>query len=148
MARTPATAVGMVSVFFLETGGCAGCAMELAALDVPADDAGCKGICFVRSPRHADILLVAGPVTRAMVPVLEQAWQAMPGSRALMAIGDCAIDGGMFGENYAVLGGLRGRVHLDLSLPGCPPSPDMIQSAITRWVREAGLAQPSGDVQD
>ncbi|POF61425.1 formate hydrogenlyase [Novacetimonas maltaceti] len=143
MTRASA-ASGMVSVFFLETGGCAGCAMELAALDGAARDAGRDGVCFVRTPRHADILLVAGPVTRAMVPVLEQAWQAMPGTRILMAIGDCAIDGGVFGENYAVLGGLRGRVHLDMSLPGCPPSPDMILSAITRWVREVGLPAPSG----
>ncbi|MCE2577152.1 NADH-quinone oxidoreductase subunit B family protein [Gluconacetobacter entanii] len=142
MTRAFATS-GMVSVFFLETGGCAGCAMELAALGGVAGAAGRAGIRFVRTPRHADILLVAGPVTRAMVPVLEQAWQAMPGARILMAIGDCAIDGGVFGENYAVLGGLRGRVHLDMSLPGCPPSPDMILSAITRWVREVGLPAPS-----
>ncbi|MBV1832804.1 NADH-quinone oxidoreductase subunit B family protein [Novacetimonas pomaceti] len=133
----------MISVFFLEMGGCAGCAMEVAALNGAAWADRRGGICFVHTPRHADILLVAGAVTRPMVPVLEQAWQAMPGPRALMAIGDCAINGGVFGENYAVLGGLRGRVRLDLSLPGCPPSPTAILSAMARWLREAGFPRSS-----
>ncbi|MBB2185850.1 NADH-quinone oxidoreductase subunit B [Gluconacetobacter liquefaciens] len=131
-------AVGSMAVFHVDTGGCEGCAMEVAALDGAAYALPRAGVRFVTTPRLADVLLVTGPLTRAMAPVLEAAWHGMPDRKALVAVGACAIDGGPFGENYAVLGGLEGRAPLDASIPGCPPSPAAIVAGL------AGLLGASG----
>ncbi|WP_323990481.1 MULTISPECIES: NADH-quinone oxidoreductase subunit B [Nguyenibacter] len=119
-----------LALFHVETGGCEGCALEIAALDSAAYALAPTGIRFVATPRLADILLVTGPLTRAMAPVLESAWHAMPDPRALVAVGACAIDGGPFAENYAVLGGLQDRTTIDLAIPGCPPSPAAIMAGL------------------
>ncbi|GBQ35624.1 NADH-quinone oxidoreductase subunit B [Gluconacetobacter azotocaptans] len=129
-ARVPVAARRPLPVFHIETGGCEGCAMELAALDGAAYGLAATGIAFVTTPRLAEVLLVTGPLTRVMAPVLEAAWHAMPEPRALVAVGACAIDGGPFSENYAVLGGLEGRAPIDLAIAGCPPSPAAILSGL------------------
>ncbi|MBB2197552.1 NADH-quinone oxidoreductase subunit B [Gluconacetobacter sp. 1c LMG 22058] len=133
-------AVGAMAVFHVETGGCEGCAVEVAALDGAAYALPRAGVRFVTTPRLADVLLVTGPLTRAMAPVLEAAWHGMPDRKALVAVGACAIDGGPFGENYAVLGGLEGRAPLDASIPGCPPSPAAIVAGLAGLL---GVSEPS-----
>ncbi|MCG4252685.1 NADH-quinone oxidoreductase subunit B family protein [Acetobacter tropicalis] len=110
-------------LFHVDTGGCGGCGMELQALATGPYDAQGAGFGFVQSPRAADALLVTGAVTCAMMPVLETTWQAMPTPKGLICVGNCAVDGGIFTENYAVMGGLDRKVQIDLRIPGCPPSP-------------------------
>ncbi|MBO1323790.1 NADH-quinone oxidoreductase subunit B [Acetobacter sp. TBRC 12305] len=112
-----------VRLFHIDTGGCGGCGMELQALSCAPFDMQGAGFGFVHSPRNADMLVVTGPLTRAMAPVVQAAWEAMPAPRGLVCVGACALDGGMFGENYAVMGGLERRVSIDLAIPGCPPTP-------------------------
>ncbi|ACI52790.1 NADH ubiquinone oxidoreductase 20 kDa subunit [Gluconacetobacter diazotrophicus PA1 5] len=141
--RLPVTGARPLAVFHVETGGCEGCAMEVAALDGAAYGLPATGIAFVATPRLAEVLLVTGPLTRAMAPVLEAAWHAMPEPRALVAVGACAIDGGPFPENYAVLGGLEGRATLDMTVPGCPPSPAAILAGLAR-VLERDVAGQAG----
>lgn len=128
------------AVFHVDTGGCDGCTMEIAALDGAAYALPATGLHFVTAPCLADVLLVTGPLTRAMAPVLEAAWQAMPDPKALVAVGACAIDGGPFGENYAVLGGLEGRAPLDASIPGCPPSPAAVVAGLAALLGVSGAS--------
>ncbi|MCP9320326.1 NADH-quinone oxidoreductase subunit B [Acetobacter persici] len=113
-------------LFHVDTGGCGGCGMELQALAAGPYDMQGAGFGFVPSPALADVLLVTGPLTRTMAPVLEAAWQAMPKPKGLICVGGCAVDGGIFPENYAVLGGLDRKATVDLHIPGCPPSPQQV----------------------
>lgn len=113
-------------LFHVDTGGCGGCGMELEALSAGPYDLEGAGFGFVQTPRSADVLLVTGPLTRTMAPVLEAAWQAMPKPKGLISVGGCAMDGGYFSENYAVLGGLDRKASIDLVIPGCPPSPQQV----------------------
>jgi len=131
VSRCPARAMG---VFAVATGGCEGCAVELAALRGGAWGLEGTGVVWVDAPQDADILLVVGVLTRTMAPVLERAWHAMAGPKALVALGDCAIDGGPFGETYATLGGLEGRAVTDARIPGCPPEPEAIRDILARLV--------------
>ncbi|GBQ64996.1 NADH-ubiquinone oxidoreductase 20 kDa subunit [Ameyamaea chiangmaiensis NBRC 103196] len=129
--RLPApSAARCLALFAVETGGCGGCGVELAALGGAAWDGAACGFERASTPADADVLLVTGALTRSMAPVLERAWHAMPGPRALVAVGACAIDGGPFGETYATLGGLAGRAVSDVAVPGCPPSPDAIRAVL------------------
>ena len=121
-----------LDIFHMETGGCTGCAMELRSLS-RALVAARAAIRFVPTPRQAALLLVTGSLTVSTAPVVEQAWQAMPGPRSLAAVGDCAVDGGLFPPNYAVLGGVARHAHTSLLLPGCPPSPAEILRALVHW---------------
>ncbi len=117
-------------LFHVDTGGCGGCGMELQALRYAPYDMEGAGFGFVTSPRNADVLLITGALTRAMAPVLEAAWQAMPTPKGLIAVGSCALDGGMFPENYTVLGGLERRVTIDLKISGCPPAPQDVLNGL------------------
>ncbi|OUI95375.1 NADH-ubiquinone oxidoreductase [Acetobacter indonesiensis] len=110
-------------LFHVDTGGCGGCGMELEALGAGAYDVQGAGFGFVQSPRAADVLLITGSLTRTMAPVLEAAWQAMPTPKGVICVGNCAIDGGFFPENYTTMGGLDRKVRIDLRIPGCPPAP-------------------------
>jgi Ni,Fe-hydrogenase III small subunit len=110
-------------LFHVDTGGCGGCGMELQAMTCLPYDMQGAGFGFVNSPRSADVLLVTGALTRTMAPVLQAAWEAMPNPKGIISIGNCALDGGVFSENYAVMGGLERRVSVDLAITGCPPSP-------------------------
>lgn len=107
----------------VDAGSCNGCEVEIVALNNPIYDIERFGIQFVASPRHADMLLVTGPVTRNMELALVKTYQAMPEPRLVVAVGACGISGGIFGRNYASLGGVDSVVPVDVYVPGCPPRP-------------------------
>ena len=113
-------------VFFLDAGGCGGCALEMRLARSALARA---GFGLVSSPAEARILLVAGPLTRAMEYALGAAWEAMAAPKHLVALGDCAIDGGVFAGSYACLDGLSAFAP-SLVLRGCPPAPDAIIAAL------------------
>jgi len=114
----------------VDAGSCNGCELEIVALNNPVYDIERFGIHFVASPRHADMLLVTGPVTRNMELALLKTWQAMPEPRVVVAVGACGISGGIFGENYASLGGVDKVLPVDVYIPGCPPRPQALLHGI------------------
>jgi Ni,Fe-hydrogenase III small subunit len=107
----------------VDAGSCNGCELEIHALNNAFYDLERFGIRFVASPRHADVLLVTGPVTRNMREALERTYQATPAPKWVVAVGDCAVDGGMFAGGYACVGGVGEVVPVDLHIRGCPPPP-------------------------
>ncbi len=107
----------------VDAGSCNGCELEIHALANPYYDLERFGLRFVASPRHADVLLVTGPVTRNMREALERTYEAMPAPKWVVAVGGCAKDGGCFAGSYAVFGGVANVVPVDLHIPGCPPRP-------------------------
>ena len=112
-----------LSIREVDAGSCNGCELEIHALSNAFYDLERFGLRFVASPRHADVLLVTGPVTRNMQGALERTYAAMPAPKWVVAVGDCAIDGGYFAGSYAVAGGPSHVIPVDLVIPGCPPSP-------------------------
>jgi len=114
----------------INTGSCNGCELELRALNNVLYDLERFGLRFVESPRHADVLLVTGPLTRNLRTALEQAWDATPEPKWVVAVGDCAVDGGVFKGSYAVLGGTGLSVPVDLTIGGCPPPPARILAGL------------------
>ncbi|MEN3350358.1 MAG: hypothetical protein V7632_3993 [Bradyrhizobium sp.] len=112
-----------LSIREVDAGSCNGCELEIHALNNAYYDVERFGIRFVASPRHADVLLVTGPVTKNMRDALERTYSATPGPKWVVAAGDCASDGGCFAGSYAVVGGVSAVVPVDLHIPGCPPSP-------------------------
>jgi Ni,Fe-hydrogenase III small subunit len=107
----------------VDAGSCNGCELEIHALNNAYYNLERFGLHFVASPRHADVLLVTGPVTRNMREALERTWNATPEPKWVIAVGDCALDGGCFAGSYAVAGGVADVVPVDLHIPGCPPAP-------------------------
>ena len=107
----------------VDAGSCNGCELEITGLTGPHYDLERFGVHFVASPRHADCLLVTGPVTRNMAEALRRTWQATPDPKFVVAVGDCGRDGGIFRGSYAVVGGVADVVPVDAVIPGCPPSP-------------------------
>jgi Ni,Fe-hydrogenase III small subunit len=107
----------------VDAGSCNGCELEIHALNNPFYDLERFGFRFVASPRHADVLLVTGPVTKNMREALERAYAATPDPKWVVAVGDCARDGGMFSGSYACVGGVSEVVPVHLHIGGCPPSP-------------------------
>ncbi len=107
----------------VDAGSCNGCELEINALSNAFYDLERYGLHIVASPRHADVLLVTGPVTKNMREALERTYRATPDPKWVVAVGDCAVDGGMFAGSYAVAGGVGAVVPVDLHLRGCPPSP-------------------------
>ncbi len=122
----------------VDAGSCNGCEVEIVALNNPVHDIERFGIQFVASPRHADMLLVTGPVTRNMELALLKTYQAMPEPRVVVAVGACGISGGIFGENYASLGGIDKVLHVDVYIPGCPPRPQALLHGILLAVGRLG----------
>ena len=114
----------------VDAGSCNGCELEIGALTNPIYDLERFGVQFVASPRHADMLLVTGPVTRNMELALSKTYQAMPEPRIVVAVGACGISGGMFGKNYASLGGVENVLPVDVYIPGCPPRPQALLHGI------------------
>jgi Ni,Fe-hydrogenase III small subunit len=112
-----------LSVREVDAGSCNGCELEIHALSNAFYDLERFGIRFVASPRHADVLMVTGPVTRNMAEALRRTYQATPDPKWVVAVGDCAFDGGLFAGSYAVTGGVAAVVPVDLHIRGCPPSP-------------------------
>ena len=121
----------------VDAGSCNGCEVEIAGLNSPVYDLERFGIHFVASPRHADMLLVTGPVSRNMELALRRTYQAMPAPSLVVAVGACACSGGIFGQNYASLGGVEKVLPVDVFIPGCPPNPHAllhgILLALGRW---------------
>jgi Ni,Fe-hydrogenase III small subunit len=107
----------------VDAGSCNGCELEIGALNNAYYDLERFGLHFVASPRHADVLLVTGPVTKNMAMALRRTYDATPEPKWVVAVGDCAKDGGCFAESYAVEGGVSAVVPVDLHIPGCPPTP-------------------------
>jgi Ni,Fe-hydrogenase III small subunit len=114
----------------VDAGSCNGCELEIAGLTGPHYDLEQFGVHFVASPRHADCLLVTGPVTRNMAEALRRTWLATPDPKFVVAVGDCGRDGGIFRGSYAVVGGVADVVPVDAVIPGCPPSPAALLAGI------------------
>ncbi|HVX75979.1 MAG TPA: NADH-quinone oxidoreductase subunit B family protein [Bradyrhizobium sp.] len=112
-----------LSIREVDAGSCNGCELEIQALSNAYYDLERFGLRFVASPRHADVLLVTGPVTKNMRLALERTYNATPAPKWVVAAGDCARDGGCFAGSYAVAGGVSSVVPVDLHIPGCPPPP-------------------------
>ena len=110
----------------VDAGSCNACELEIIALNNPVYDIERFGIHFVASPRHADMLLVTGPVTRNMELALRKTYDATPDPKLVVAVGMCGISGGMFGVNYATRGGVDRVVPVDVYIPGCPPRPEAL----------------------
>ncbi|HYN56228.1 MAG TPA: NADH-quinone oxidoreductase subunit NuoB [Motilibacterales bacterium] len=121
---------GSAQVRHVDCGSCNGCEIEVGAAFGPVYDADRYGARLVASPRHADVLLVTGVVTHNMHEPLRRTVDAIPKPRVVVAIGDCAVDGGLFREGYGVVGAVDDVVAVDLAVPGCPPEPDAIVAAL------------------
>lgn len=119
----------------VDAGSCNGCELEIHALNNPYYNLEGLGIRFVASPRHADMLLVTGPVSRNMEMALKRTYEAMPDPKLVVAVGECGCNGGIFGESYASCGQVSNVVPVDLAVPGCPPAPIEILRGILTAVR-------------
>ena len=119
----------------VDAGSCNGCELEIHALGNPYYNLEGLGIRFVASPRHADLLLVTGPVSRNMELALRRTYAAMPEPKLVVAVGACGSDGGIFGESYASCGRVANVIPVDLAIPGCPPPPIEILRGILSVVR-------------
>jgi Ni,Fe-hydrogenase III small subunit len=115
-----------LSIRHVDAGSCNGCELEIHALNNPFYDLERFGLRFVASPRHADVLLVTGPVTRNMEEALLRTYQSTPGPKWVIGAGHCAADGGLFAGSYACAGGVSAVVPVDLHIPGCPPTPEAL----------------------
>jgi Ni,Fe-hydrogenase III small subunit len=118
----------------VDSGSCNGCELEIHALNNAFYDLERFGLRFVASPRHADVLMVTGPVTKNMREALERTYNATPDPKWVVAVGDCALDGGIFAGSYAVVGGVSSVVPVDLHVRGCPPSPAAILKGLIALV--------------
>jgi Ni,Fe-hydrogenase III small subunit len=115
-----------LSIREVDAGSCNGCELEIHALNNAFYDLERFGLRFVASPRHADVLMVTGPVTKNMREALQRTYDATPDPKWVVAVGDCAVDGGIFSASYAVAGGVQAVVPVDLHIRGCPPSPTQL----------------------
>jgi Ni,Fe-hydrogenase III small subunit len=114
----------------IDAGSCNGCELEIHALNNPLYNLEGLGIRFVASPRHADLLLVTGPVSKHMEVALRRTYEATADPKLVVALGDCGCTGGIFGENYASRGRISNVIPVDVVVPGCPPSPTRILQGI------------------
>jgi Ni,Fe-hydrogenase III small subunit len=129
-----------LSIREVDAGSCNGCELEIHALNNAFYDLERFGLRFVASPRHADVLMVTGPVTRNMREALERTHAATPAPKWVVAVGDCAIDGGLFAGSYAVAGGVSSVVSVDLHIRGCPPSPTALLKGLLSLLEPATSA--------
>jgi Ni,Fe-hydrogenase III small subunit len=112
-----------LAIRHVDAGSCNGCELEIHALNTPQYNIEGLGIKFVASPRHADLLLVTGPVSRHMEEALRRTYAATPDPKWVAAVGECACSGGIFGESYASCGKVSNVIPVDVAIPGCPPTP-------------------------
>jgi Ni,Fe-hydrogenase III small subunit len=124
-----------LSIRVVDAGSCNGCELEIAALSNAFYDLERFGLRIVASPRHADVLIVTGPVTVNMREALERTYFSTPDPKWVVAVGDCAGDGGIFAHSYAVVGGVSQVLAVDLHIPGCPPRPDDLLDGLL-WLME------------
>lgn len=127
-----------LAIRHVDSGSCNGCELELAMLGGVVYDLERFGLRFVASPRHADVLLVTGPVSRNMQEAVLRTWAAVPEPKWVVAVGDCAIDGGVFKGSPAVLGGVDRVLAVDLAIRGCPPTPAALLDGLRRLVEANG----------
>jgi Ni,Fe-hydrogenase III small subunit len=132
-----------LSIREVDAGSCNGCELEIHALGNAFYDVERFGIRFVASPRHADMLLVTGPVTKNMAQALKRTYDATPGPKWVVAVGDCGLDGGCFAGSYAVAGGVSAVIPVDLHIPGCPPSPSDILAGLLALLDETNRSSRS-----
>src|SRR5436309_3425137 len=119
-----------LSIREVDAGSCNGCELEIHALNNAFYDLERFGLRFVASPRHADVLLVTGPVSKNMHEALERTYNATPDPKWVVAVGDCAVDGGIFAGSYAVIGGVSPVLPVDLHIRGCPPNPTQLLAGL------------------
>jgi len=127
----------------VDAGSCNGCELEIHALGNPYYNLEGLGMKFVASPRHADLLLVTGPVSRNMKQALLRTYAAMPQPKLVVAVGDCGCTGGIFGESQASLGRVSNVLPVDVAVPGCPPQPAAILQAILTAVTNDRRSSPA-----
>ena len=132
-----------LSIREVDAGSCNGCELEIHALNNPIYDLERFGIRFVASPRHADVLLVTGPVTLNMREALVRTYQATPDPKWVVAAGDCACTGGVFSGSYAIAGGIDAVVPVDLRIPGCPPTPTQLLTGLLALLEHVSGRRPS-----
>ena len=119
-----------LTIRHIDAGSCNGCELEIHALGNPYYNIEGLGIRFVASPRHADLLLVTGPVSKHMAIALKRTYDATPDPKLVVAVGDCGCSGGIFGESYASLGRVSNVIPVDVAIPGCPPAPAALLQGI------------------
>ena len=129
-----------LSIREVDAGSCNGCELEIHALNNAFYDLERFGLRFVASPRHADVLLVTGPVTKNMRQALERTYAATPDPKWVVAVGDCALDGGIFGGGYACVGGVSAVIPVDLHVRGCPPNPTALLRGLIALLERAAAA--------
>jgi Ni,Fe-hydrogenase III small subunit len=144
IARTLGRAL---TIRHVDAGSCNGCELEIHALANPYYNLEGLGIKFVASPRHADLLLVTGPVSKHMAIALQRTYDATPEPKLVVALGDCGCTGGIFGESYASLGRVRNVIPVDVEIPGCPPTPTALLQGILAAISGAKPAIDSSDVE-
>jgi Ni,Fe-hydrogenase III small subunit len=121
---------GSLAIRHVDAGSCNGCELEIHMLNNPYYNLEGLGIKFVASPRHADMLLVTGPVSRNMETALKRTFVAVPDPKLVVAVGDCGCTGGVFGESYASCGRVANVIPVDVAVPGCPPTPTALIQGI------------------
>ena len=126
-----------LAIRHVDAGSCNGCELEIHALNNAFYDLERLGLRFVASPRHADVLTVTGPVTRNMREALLRTYNATPDPKWVVAVGACAADGGLFAGSYAVAGGVKDVVPVDLHIPGCPPNPQALLAGLLALLQKA-----------
>ncbi len=137
-SRARASLGRSLSIRHVDAGSCNACELEIHALNNPYYDLERYGLRFVASPRHADVLLVTGPVTKNMRDALVATYEAMPSPKWVIANGDCAKDGGCFaGGGGAVIGGVAKIIPVDLHIPGCPPAPRAVLAGLLALLKSA-----------
>ena len=132
-----------LAIRHVDAGSCNGCELEIHAMNSPYYNLEGLGIKFVASPRHADLLLVTGPVTRNMEQALRRTYDAMPAPKLVVAVGDCGCTGGIFGESCASLGRVANVLPVDVAVPGCPPRPIALLQAILTAVTADRRSSPA-----
>lgn len=125
-------------ILHFNTGGCNACDIELLVVLTPTVDVERFGILLTPSPRHADILVVTGPATEQTKPRLKRIYKQMPSPKWVVAVGSCALSGGIFKDSYDVEGGIDKVVPVDLYIPGCPPKPEAILHGIATLLQRVG----------
>ncbi|MFO1325262.1 MAG: NADH-quinone oxidoreductase subunit B family protein [Burkholderiales bacterium] len=133
-----------LTIRHVDAGSCNGCELEIHALGNPYYNIEGLGIRFVASPRHADLLLVTGPVAKHMAIALQRTYDATPEPKLVVAVGDCGCTGGIFGDGYATLGRVANVIPVDVEIPGCPPTPTALLRGILAAITKSA-PPPAGE---